>query len=263
MSDFGITVDIREQIAGLEKALGDDLPFTIARFLTLCAQEGQAAARAGERAVFTLRNDWTTQNTKITPATKQSLFAVVYTDTANRATGAPDYLPQQDEGGEKVPIAGHRFLAIPTRYLFKYTPKTRPIPDNLRPSALLPPGVMLDVGERVQGHFTAGSRATGTHRVIGRRSLKKLGNGDFEAFVQQTRTGTLCIFVKHGGLGYQGAQDAEPWYTLVREAHIRPRFPMEDLVEAAVDAGLDKNFNRAAAEVLVNDLLRAGFSVQF
>ena len=261
MSDFNITADVRDHIEGIERMLGEDLPFTIARFLTFCAQDGQATAREAEKRLFTLRNDWTTQQTKITAATKQSLFSTVYTDTANRQTGAPDYLPRQDEGGEKVPVAGHRFLAIPTRYLYKYTPKTRPIPDNLRPSALLPPGV--NIGDVSKGTFARGSRDTGTRRVIPRATLKKLASGEFEAFVQHTKTGTLCIFVKHGGIGYHGAQDAEPWYTLVRQAHIKPVFPMEQLVENAVDAGLEKNFTRAAAEVLVNNAMKSGLYVQF
>lgn len=247
---------------GIEQMLGDDLPFTIARFLTMEAQDGQAAAREGEQRTMKLRNDWTQRNTKITPATKQNLFSEVYTDTANYKTGAPDYLPRQQDGGERVPLAGHKFLAIPTRYLRKYAPDSKPIPDNLRPLALLPAGA--EAGQHYAGTFNAGSRSSGTHRVITRGTLKKLGNADFVAFIQTTRSGTLCIFVRHGGMGYQGgSQDAEPWYTLVREAHLKSRFPMEELVRQAVEAGLENNFNRAAAEILVNNALKNGLSVRF
>ncbi|HZL20545.1 MAG TPA: hypothetical protein VFG23_22630 [Polyangia bacterium] len=253
--------DISVPLAGVDKLLADDLPFTIARFLTMQAQSGQQAARAGEKSVFKLRNDWTVRNTKITPAKKDTQFSEVYTDTSNHKTGAPDYLPRQDQGGEKVPVAGHRFLAIPTRYLFKYAPQNRPIPDNLRPKALLPTGA--DIGQQFAGSFSAGARGT-VHRVIGKATLRKLGSSDFVAFVQHTKSGTLCIFVRHGGMGYKGgSQDAEPWYTLVREAHIKPRFPMEDLVQRALDTNLDKNFDRAAAEVLVGNALKSGFRVRF
>ena len=131
--------DLGDVPGGIEKMLGDDLPFTIARFLTMQAQSGQTAARAGEKGVFKLRNDWTVRMTKITPAKKETQFSEVYTDTSNWKTGAPDYLPRQDTGGEKVPLAGHTFLAIPTRYLRNVAPGV--LPDALRPKNLLPPGV--------------------------------------------------------------------------------------------------------------------------
>lgn len=255
---LNISCDIKEPLAGIEKLLGNDLPFLIARFLTMQAQSGQEAARAGEKSVFKLRNDWTTGNTKITAAKKATLFSEVFTDTSNRKSGAPDYLPTQDEGGDKVPLAGHRFLAIPTRYLRKVAPGI--IPDALRPKNLLPPGV--EIGAEYTGSFA--SKGVRPRRGLGRDTRKKLGTNDYVAFVQQTKGGTLCIFVRHGGIGFNGSGNgAEPWYTLVPEAHIKPRFPMEDLVQAAVDANLDRNFDRAAAEVLVNNALGSGFQVRF
>jgi hypothetical protein len=254
---LSVKCDIDGPIKGLEQMLGEDLPFTIARFLTMQAQSGQEAARQGERNVFKLRNDWTTQNTKITPATKKTMFSEVYTDTSNRKSGAPDYLPRQDEGGDKVPVAGHRFLAIPTRYLRRVAPGA--IPDALRPKNLLPPGV--EIGVEYQGNFTV-KGAPRPRRGLGKAIRTKLATNDYVAFVQMTG-GTLCIFVRHGGMGYGGSHDAEPWYTLIREAHISARFPMEELVQQAVDANLERNFTRAAAEVLVNNLLKSGFRVNF
>lgn len=253
-----MTCDISGPLAGVEKLLGDDLPFTIARFLTMQAQTGQEAARSAEAKVFKLRNDWTTGNTKITPATKAKPFSEVFTDTSNRKSGAGDYLPRQDEGGEKVPLAGHRFLAIPTRYLRKIAPGT--IPDALRPKNLLPPGAK--VGESFSGSFA--SKGTRPRRAIGRDSRKALNGNDYVAFVQATKSGVLCIFVRHGGVGYHGGgHDAEPWYTLIHSAHIKPRFPMEQIVQAAIDQAQEKNFDRAAAEVLVNGAIKSGFSVRF
>ena len=255
---LNLSCDISDALAGIEQLLADDLPFTIARFLTMQAQTGQAAAREGEKNVFKLRNDWTVQNTKITPAKKTQLYSEVYTDTSNRQTGAPDYLPRQDEGGDKVPLAGHRFLAIPTRYLRKVAPGI--IPDALRPKNLLPPGI--EMGVKYSGSFA--TKGVRPRRGLGRETRKKLASNDFVAFVQQTKSGVLCIFVRHGGVGFHGGtQDAEPWYTLVKEAHIKARFPMEDLVQQAVDADVDRNFDRAAAEVLVNNLLSHGMRVKF
>jgi hypothetical protein len=134
------------------------------------------------------------------------------------------------------------------------------IPDALRPKNLLPAGA--NVGEEYSGSFA--SKGTRPRRSLGRDARKKLGSGEYVAFVQHARDGTPCIFVRHGGMGFNGSGGgAEPWYTLVTEAHIKPRFPMEQLVQAALDANLDKNFDRAAAEVLVNNALRSGLRVRF
>ena len=260
MSLLNLKTDLGDIPAGLEQMLADDLPFTIALFLTYQAQSGAAATKAAIPGIFTVRNTWTQQNIKITPAKKGTLFSEVYTDTENRQTGAPDYLPRQDEGGEKMPVAGHRFLAIPTKYLRKLAPGA--IPDQLRPKNLLPPGANL--GEEFTGSFARAKGAPKVRRAIGREARKKLGSGEFVAFVQQTKSGTLCIFVRHGGMGYHGGSaDAEPWYTLIREAHIKPRFPMEQIVQAAVDQNMDANFDRAAAQVLVNNALKSGLRVKF
>jgi hypothetical protein len=256
---LNISCDISGPLAGIDELLGNDLPFTIARFLTLQAQSGQAAARGGERGIFKLRNDWTTRNTKITPATKETLLSEVYTDTSNSKTGAPDYLPRQQTGGERVPVAGHTFLAIPTRYLRKIAPGV--IPKALRPVSLLPANAVL--GMQYSGKFgRVGKASTPYPRT--RRQDAALGNGDFIAFAQTTRSGTLCIFVRHGGIDYHsGSRDAEPWYVLAREAHLKSIFPMEEIVEKAVAADMEKNFDRAAAEVLVNNALKNGFRVKF
>jgi hypothetical protein len=258
---ISMKLDIADQIKGIEELAGTQLPFTIARFLTLSAQDGQKAARGGT-SVFQLRNDWTKRNIKITAATKQTLMSEVYTDTGNQKTGAPDYLPRQEEGGNRVPLGGHTYLAIPTNYLYKYTPKSRPIPDNLRPKALLPPGAQ--VGQQYAGSFSAGSRSSGTKRLITKGTMKKLKGSDFAAFLQTTKSGTICIFVRHGGFGYHGgSNDAEPWYVLVRSARVKPIFPMTQEVEAIVQANLDRNFDRAVAEVLINEALKYGLKVQF
>ena len=259
MSLISLKTDLGDVPAGIEHMLGEDLPFTIARFLTMQAQAGQSGVRQALPAIFKLRNDWTSRNTKITPATKKSLVSEVYTDTANRKTGAADYLPRQDEGGEKVPLAGHKFLAIPTKYLRKIAPGI--IPDALRPKALLPAGANL--GEEYSGSFSARG-ATKPRRALGRDSRKKLGNSEYVAFVQKSKGGTLCIFVRHGGISYsEGSATAEPWYTLVAHASVKARFPMEAIVQKALDENGEKNFDRAAAEVLVNAALRSGMRVRF
>ncbi len=259
--NLSLTCDLGSVPDDLRQLIGEDLPFTIARFLTMQAQDGQKAAIEKEKSgIFKLRNDWTTRNTKITPATKQKLVSEVYTDTGNRKTGAPDYLPMQEEGGDKVPVAGHQFLAIPTKYLRRIAPGV--IPDALRPKNLFLPGVRVNVGDHFQGSFGAnvGGKA---NRALGRAALRRLGTNEYIAFLQQAKGGTLCIFVRHGGIGHKEGHDAEPWYTLVRQAHIKPRFPMEQIVQQIVEANTEKNFDRAAAEVLANRALRGSLRVQF
>ncbi len=253
------SVDMGGVPEALRQMVEDDLPFTIARFLTMQAQDGQEASRSAERRVFKLRNDWTTQNTKITPATKKAPTAEVYTDTTNRKTGAPDYLPRQDEGGEKVPIAGHHWLAIPTKYLRKVAPGV--IPPALRPRGLLPANARIGDAE-YRGTFGRVGKAVPSPRT--RLQHDVLSSGEYVSFVQRTKNRALCIFVRHGGISWHGGtKDAEPWYVLVAAAHIKGRFPMEQIVQQVVDQNAEKNFSRAAAEVLVNNALKSGLRVQF
>jgi len=255
---IALKTDFGDVPAGIDHMLGEDLPFTIARFLTMQAQSGQRGVREAIPGIFHTRNDWTTKNIRITPATKQTQMAEVYTDTSNRKTGAEDYLPRQDEGGEKVPLAGHRYLAIPTKYLRAIAPGV--IPDALRPRQLLPANA--NIGDEYEGSFN--TKGAKPRRALGRGARKKLGNGEFAAFVQHAKNGTLCIFVRHGGMGYRGSGgSAEPWYTLVPHATVKARFPMEKLVQQALDDNGEKNFDRAAAEVLVNAALRSGMRVRF
>jgi hypothetical protein len=257
MAMVDIDVDFDAALRGFGVIAEDKLPFIIALTLTKLAQDGQAAARALEGATFKLRNDWTTQNTRITPATKQTLASAVYTDTSNSKTGAPDYLPPQEDGGVKVPFGGHQHIAIPTKYLLKYT--SIPIPDAMRPKNLLPPDAEL--GTVSTGSFTTTSRP---RKAVSRASRKKLGSSEFEAFVQRANSGTLCIFVHHGGISYHGgSQDAEPWYILVPAARVPAIFPMGETVETVVDDNLDRDFTRAAAESGINDALRgSGLTVK-
>ena len=243
--------DAARQVRALQE---EQLPFIIAKSLTRVAQAAQGQVRLTLPRIFEIRNVWTERGIRITPATKEKQVAEVYTDTSNYRTGAPDYLQRQEEGGERVPVGGHRYLAIPTDYLWRYTPKSRPLPDNLRPSALLPAGA--EVGQVFGGTFSSGSRATGTKRLLGRATMRKLGNGEFVAFLQHTHSGTLCIFVRHGGTGYKAAREAEPWYTLVRSAQIQPRLHMEKTVEDVVNADFPEIFVAVAREVGVEITLK-------
>lgn len=237
-----LTVNVDGPRAGLKMLKDEQLPFTIARTLTMCAQDGQASTRVDEQTHFKLRNDWTVQNTKITPATKQKLVSEVYTDTENRATGAPDYLERQDEGGERIPIGGHTYLAIPTTYMRKLT-GDGPIPAELRPKAL------LDLAGNGGRYKTRGGKMRGL-------SAKVRGMYFFK------------VTFKSGSLGIMGREatdtDAYPMYIFVTHANIRKRISVLEDVQQTLDANLDRNFTRAAAETISNDALRGtGLSVKF
>lgn len=239
---FQVTCDIAGAREALTELKDSQLPFTIARTLTRCAQDAQGVVRTDIPGIFKVRNDWTVQGIRITPATKQTLFAVVRTDTANRMTGAPDYLPRQDEGGEKLPVAGRMHIAVPTKYLGMLTSLSKPIPDALRPRALL---AYADQ----QGRYTS-RRGTS-------RPQPPLIRG-MVFFVSKFKSGKMAIFGR-----YFTEQNAYPLYLLTPEAHVIARFPMEDIVFASVNATFKENFRKSAIEVITNDYMRgSGFQIK-
>lgn len=238
---LSMKVDVDGPLRGMQSLRTEQLPFTIARSLTMTAQEGQAAARGLEWRVFKLRNDWTVRNTKIQAATKQTLTALVFTDTENRKSGAPDYLPRQEEGGEKIPVGGRQHLAIPTKFLRAMAPGI--ISDELRPKAML---------EYAQ---FGGKRHT---RRGGLRGQSAAIRGMI-FFLATLKTGRMAIMGRY----FTDSRTAYPMYLLIPEASISPEFPMESAVQSVVEASFPENFRRAATETMANDLLRSsGLSVR-
>lgn len=242
--------DVSEQVAGIEKMLGDDLPFTIVRFLTMQAESGQKATRSEETSgIFKLRNDWTVRNTKITPAKKATMFSEVYTDTSNWATGAPDYLPGQEDGAEKVPVNGRQHLAIPTDALRRLAGgDNKPIPDWLRPKA------MLEYAKQNGKWTVTRGKLKGTTRS---QPAAIRGMYFFLVTFKSGATGILARYVS------DPRTNVYPMYIFVTRAHIRKRFAMQETVERQLAEDQERNFDRAAAEVLVNNALKAGFQVRF
>lgn len=227
------------------EGIGKQLPFAIARTLTKVAQDGQAAGIVEVGQVFTQRNDWTRRGIKIKPATKTNLVAEVFTDTSNRKSGAPDYLLKQEDGGDRVPVNGRHYIAIPTKYLRRIAPGV--IGNSLRPRSLLPQNAVM--GQEYSGRFGfVGKSATPFPRTQAQSA--SLGQRDFVAFVQKAKSGTLCIFVRHAGMRYRGSGEAaEPWYTLVTHAQIKKRFHLEGDVQKAVDANLQRRWDETLQEI--------------
>lgn len=230
MSLLGVKVDIDAAMRGVESIQKDKLPLIIARSLTAVAQEGQKAARLEEDRIFKTRNDWTVRNTKITPATRQKLVAEVYTDTANRTTGAPDYMLRHETGGEKVPVNGREHIAVPTNYLRQLSGGAdKPIPDWLRPKALLK---YVDT----QTYTTRRGKTRGQPAAI---------HGLF-FFKVRLKSGGWAILTRAAGAD---KSDAYPLYNLVTAAHIRAAFPMDKVVEETVDAEFAQIFEAIAEDV--------------
>lgn len=220
----------------------------------MTAQQAQQDTRDLTARVFELRNDWTRQNIKITAAEKSTLVATVYTDTENRQTGAKDYLPGQEDGFDRVPVAGRSHIAIPTRYLRNMV-GNKAIPDYLRPKAL-----MRYADQNGKYEVTRGKK-----RGSLRRSPTTIAGMVF--FLPMDSTGQP-VPMKGGALAIMGrnvgdSKRAYPMYLLVTDAHIKARFPMIETVQATVGARIGPNFDRAAAEVMANEALRgSGFRLK-
>jgi|SRR5581483_1903597 len=229
------TVDISEAVAGLNDLQKAHIPFALAKTLTGCAKDGQVAVQDSLGEKFTLRNNFTRQGIRITPAEKRAarIEADVHTDTANRATGAPDYLLPQEEGGEKVPHAGRQYLAVPTRYLRQMAPGV--IPAELRPRALL---------GAVGGRFTAFKRVTGQMALRNQNLVK-----GFVFFVQELREGRHAIMGR-----YWTDRDAYPFYLLIPDAVIKPRFGMEQTVDRAVQTSFPARWRETWRQIMARGL---------
>jgi hypothetical protein len=210
-----IGVDVSEAVSGLDELQKKSLPYALAATLTGCVKDGQAAVQESLSTKFTLRNNFTRQGIRIKPASKNNtrIEADVHTDTANRSTGAPDYLVDQQEGGERLPYGGRQWRAVPTKYLRMLAPGV--IPQELRPRNLL---------GAVGGRYTAITRRTKQIALRNQRIVQ-----GFVFFVQSLQDGHEAIMGR-----YWTDQDAYPFYLLIPEATIRPRLEMEKTVQTAV-----------------------------
>jgi hypothetical protein len=214
MPAFTVTVDATKYVAGVRDLEAKQLPFIMAKTLTDTAKDGQSEVKRNVRAAFKLRNTWTEQGIRIKPADKKGnsgrIEADVHTDTANRTTGAPDYLGRQEEGGEKVPYGGRQFIAVPTKYLRRMAPGV--IPAELRPRNLL---------GATGGRFIA----RGKKGQIALRNQKRVR--DFVFFLQKLQKGEMAIMGR-----YFLEREAYPFYILIPHARVRrSALEMEKTVE--------------------------------
>lgn len=234
-----VSIDISDFVANIDQAQAKDIPFATAKTLTRVAQDAQIEVKREIGKKFTLRNTWTQLGVKITPAEKLSwpITAEVYTDTGNAS--APDYLTGQEDGLMKVPHNGNQHIAIPTKYLRARFPGA--IPPPVRPRNLLP----ADASENVtyKGRFDGPSSGARFQRLSGRK-LKQLGSREFVAFLRYDQRGTLCIFVR-----VSSSRDAEPWYILTPEAHVRPVLQMADTVQRIAEERFETHWDDTWADI--------------
>lgn len=229
------TVDVSEAVAGLSDLQKRQIPFALAKSLTGCAKVAQAAVQESLGQKFTLRNNFTRQGIRVKPAEKRAerIEADVHTDTANRSTGAPDYLAPQETGGEKVPHGGREYLAVPTKYLRQMAPGV--IPQELRPRNLL---------GAVGGRFTAITRRT---KQIALRNQRVVAG--FVFFVQELQEGHKAIMGR-----YFTDRDAYPFYLLIPSANIKPRLEMEKTVELAVQRAFPEQWQETWRQIMARGL---------
>jgi hypothetical protein len=240
MAMLGIKVDVDGPLRAFKELRENQIPWTIARALTMTANDCRNAARVEEGRVFQLRNDWTQQRTLTEMATKQNLTAAVYTDTENRRTGAPDYMPMQDEGGTKRPngysvqYQGNAYLAVPTKYL-RQVVGSGPIPARYRPSQIL--------------QFAL----PGPPSKSQMRTRRKLIRDGVYYFIVRFKSGGLGIMSRSAT---DPSNSARPLYILITSANLRGRHPVDETVFAMAEEVFPENFSKAAAETIANDLLR-------
>ena len=236
------TVDVSAAVGGLHEVQKDHIPFALAKSLTKSAQAGQGAVQASLAGKFTLRNDFTRQGIRYKPAEKKAerIEADVHTDTANRATGAPDYLGLQQSGGEKVPFGGHQYIAVPTRIF-------RTLFGNGPRSAELLPGNLLHA---VGGRYTAMRRGRGMKEKQIALINQKLVRG-WVIFVAPLRDGHKAIMAR---APQEGERDAYPLYLLIPEAKVRAVLGMDKTVDEAVQAAFPEAWSETWRGIMVNGL---------
>lgn len=218
-----VKVDVTQAVEGLHELEKQHLPFALAATLTTLARGAQGQVKTGLPSKFILRNAFTESGIRFKPAEKKSasIEADVHTDTANRKTGAPDYMGKQEEGGERVAFGGHTHIAIPTKYLRQMIGQ-KPIPAELRPKALL---------TAVNGRYTGRTRKG----QIAMKNQTRVNGMVF--FLQQGKNGTPMIMGR-----YWTEHDAFPFYVLVRNVTTRTRLDMEATVEKYVAENFDRTW---------------------
>jgi hypothetical protein len=210
--EFHAKVDVSGAVQGLNELQKKSLPFALAKTLTGCVKAGQRQVQEGLSNKFELKNNFTRQGIRIKPADKAGAGGIIQADVHTHTETAthPDYLGPQETGAEKVPWGGHRYIAVPTRYL-------RRIGGRIPPPELRIGSIMENIGNVYEND----------RRVRGMDHAKNTGHA--LVFFIQEYNGRKYVFAR-----YYGAKQAMPMYLLIPEAHIKPVLDMQRDVDEAV-----------------------------
>jgi hypothetical protein len=119
-----VTTDLSRFILAMNRTAERQVPFALARALTMTAQDAQADVKAQLPKRFTLRNNWVSSGIRIKPATKGTPEAIV--------GSLEPFMERQELGGTKQARA-HSRVAVPVNV--KRSKRDR-IPKGQRPAAL-------------------------------------------------------------------------------------------------------------------------------
>jgi hypothetical protein len=226
------TVDVSEAVRGLDELQKSQLPFAIAATLTGCAKAGQRAVQQGLGGKFTLRNSFTKQGIRITPAEKKSQRIEADVHTHLETPGHPDYMVAQQEGAQKVPWGGHHYIAVPTKYAHQLG--GRIIAPELRIGS-----IMQNLGNVYENDKA----------VRGLKRTKRMTPRALVFFVQDLRNGHKAVMAR-----YFQNRDAVPIYLLIPEARINPRLEMDKTVRLAVEAAFPGQWKETWRRIMVRGL---------
>ena len=189
------------------------LPYTVARALTMTAQDAQKAVQARMPSEFILRRDWIVKGIRVVPARKDNLVAMVYS--------IDPFMGRQEYGGQKIPMDGGRNLAIPLS-------GARPSDSDIIPSALLP-------GNLGKAQYTI-SKKSGkevTMKGTGGEAFRLVSNG--RTYLMLRAAGVLKVM-----------------YLLTPSAEVNPRLNLGPITLETVKQRFAVNFFTAAQQAMLS-----------
>jgi hypothetical protein len=188
----------------------NQMPFAIAKALTMTAKSRQGRVRQGMGSRFILRRAaFIKSGVRIEPATKTKLQAVV--------KDINPFMERQETGGQKLPTHGS-MVAVPLS-------GARPSPRSLIQPENMPAAVMQ------RGGFI---RTSGGKSIMYAVAFKA-GRRKRDKFTKQLGAA-------------QWSRKIVPMYALVPRAEVRPRYDFEKTVVTGIEDEFAQNFEQTFAE---------------
>jgi hypothetical protein len=208
----GLTIDVRSNVSEVLRGMSEyrkQFPFSIAKALTVTAQQARDEQRKAMPERFTMRRNWIVQGVRSEPATKDNLRSVV--------KDVDPFMAIQETGGTKTSIRKRVFdygdyLAVP---LDARRNKRDVVDKRDWPQNLINPFVLTarDGRKYLAVHdIVVGNRIRGVRSARGK---------------QQRTSGTRLM------------------YALVKREAISPRLKLFETVSAVVRSRFDSNLREA------------------